>query len=273
MAKLTGRAIFTTFQGGYPTKSKLKTLIRRSAIKSAEGIICGSDEEIARLKNDYGIKNNRIAKIFNPLDVEIQHSTDRLAARKKFGVDENAKVAVWHGRIDLHRKGLDLLVAAWQKLCRRNLPFEIQLLFLGYGNQAQEFGNLLDSVNNSTIKWFAEYTNDREKISNFLSMGDVYVFPSRHEGFPVAPIEAMSFGLPLVATKVQGIAEILENCEESGGIVVQLEDVESLTNNLEKLFLDDEFRLKLSENARRRVVESFSLEKVGLQLKEFLTKK
>jgi glycosyltransferase involved in cell wall biosynthesis len=57
-------------------------------------------------------------------------------------------------------------------------------------------------------------------MRQYLSVADVYVFPSRHEGFPVAPLEAMACGLPIVAAYAPGICDILSEGEESGGLVV-----------------------------------------------------
>ncbi len=271
LAKLTKRTVFATFQGGIRSPNRLKQVIRKFAIKHSDGLICGSKTELLRVKKDYGLGESKAAHIFNPVSFGVSQKIDKVTARKKYGINKNTKVAVWHGRIDLKRKGLDLLVKMWQKLNERSLPFESRLLFFGYGNEAEEFRQLLDSAQIPTIKWFAEFSNDRQQIAEFLSLGDVYVFASRHEGFPVAPIEAMSIGLPLLATDVSGISDILEAGEESGGIVVGWEDVEALTNNLERFFLDDELCLKMGRKAGQRVVEAFSKEQVGLQLKEFLT--
>ena len=170
----------------------------------------------------------------------------------------------------MRRKGLDLLVEAWQHLLEKIPTLDCRLLLLGYGNDAEEFRRLLASANNPTIKWFAEYTNDRRRIQEFLSTGDVYVFPSRHEGFPLAPIEAMSSGLPVLATDAPGISDILGNGSDSGGIVVAMEDVAALAANLEKLFFDARLRLEMGEKARRRAESAFSVEKVGKQLRDFI---
>lgn len=271
LSKLTKRHIFASFQGGIESPNKLKAAIRKFTIKHSDGLICGSSNEIHRVRKTYGLAEVKTAKIFNPLSFDMGHKADREKARAKYGIDDNTRVAVWHGRIDLKRKGLDLLVEAWQELRRKNLPFECKLLLFGFGNDAKEFRQLLDSRNDPTIIWFDEFTNDRKKLNEFLSLGDVYVFASRHEGFPVAPIEAMAAGLPLLATNVSGIPDILENGEESGGITVDLEDVAALAKNLEILFLDDDMRSKLGEKAKQRALSAFSIQSAGAQLRQFLT--
>jgi len=270
LSKLTGRKIFAAFQGGIAPTNRLKKIIRKLSINLSNGIIAGSKTEIERVKNTYELDNSQIVKIFNPLSTNLFTQPKRTEARKKFDISETERVALWHGRVDLRRKGLDLLVEAWQHLLEKIPTLDCRLLLLGYGNDAEEFRRLLASANNPTIKWFAEYTNDRRRIQEFLSTGDVYVFPSRHEGFPLAPIEAMSSGLPVLATDAPGISDILGNGSDSGGIVVAMEDVAALAANLEKLFFDARLRLEMGEKARRRAESAFSVEKVGKQLRDFI---
>ena len=96
------------------------------------------------------------------------------------------------------------------------------------------------------------------------------MFPSRHEGFPVAPAEAMACGLSVVATDVQGIPDIFERGEADGGIVVQREDVAALTRAMGQLVDDDERRRELGRNARKRVEAAFSYPAVGRELRRVL---
>jgi glycosyltransferase involved in cell wall biosynthesis len=110
---------------------------------------------------------------------------------------------------------------------------------------------------------------DRVQIRQYLSAADVYVFPSRREGFPVAPLEAMACGLPTVAASAPGIADIFDEGEKSGGLVVPVGDVTSLARNLGLLLDDDEAARILGMRARERVERAFSLQTVGAQLQEF----
>lgn len=270
LVKLSRINVYATFQGGIESQNRTKTFIRRLAINNSNGIMCGSSREVERIRKRYGLFGGKIGKIFNPVSFDVNQNTNRVAARKKYRISQNARVAVWHGRIDLKRKGLDLIVKAWQKLNEKSYPFECLLLFLGHGNEAEEFDRLLDKTKAPNIKWFSEFSNDREKLVEFLSLGNVYIFASRHEGFPVAPIEAMSIGLPLLATNVSGISDILADGEKSGGIVVDLEDVAAIAETLERLFLDEILCQKLGEHAKQRVRSAFSIEQVGEQIREFL---
>jgi glycosyltransferase involved in cell wall biosynthesis len=75
-------------------------------------------------------------------------------------------------------------------------------------------------------------------MRTWLSAADVYVIVSRHESFPVAPLEGMACGLPVVATAVSGIAEIMGDEAPLPGITTPIADVAALARALERL-LDD----------------------------------
>jgi starch synthase len=113
--------------------------------------------------------------------------------------------------------------------------------------------------------------NDRNAIRRCLSAGDVYVFPSRHEGFPVSVIEAMACGLPVVASEVQGIPDILMEGELSGGLVVPQEDSAALAHALGRILEDEAWSRELGHRARHRAETHFSHKTVGQQLRDFLT--
>ena len=103
-------------------------------------------------------------------------------------------------------------------------------------------------------------------MRSILSAADVYAFPSRHEGLPVSPLEAMACGLPVVGADATGVADVVGGA----GVIVPRDEVDSFADALAALLADDERRADLGRRARRRVEEHFSLEAVGAQLRAFL---
>jgi glycosyltransferase involved in cell wall biosynthesis len=93
-------------------------------------------------------------------------------------------------------------------------------------------------------------TGYRDDAIDILSACDVFCLSSRHEGYPVAMMEALALGLPVVATRVGGLAEaIRDGCE---GVLVPAGDVEQLAEALVSLARADELRAKYSVAARQR---------------------
>ena len=123
-----------------------------------------------------------------------------------------------------------------------------------------------------SVLWVNEFVQDRTAIRRYLSAADVYAFPSRHEGFPVALIEAMACGLPVVAADAQGVPDILEGGEASGGLVVPRNDTAALALALGRVLDDEVWSRELGKRARCRVEACFSFEAVGKQLCTFLFK-
>lgn len=270
LGKVLGLPVYSTFQGGAREYNRIGCLLRPFTMRNCTGLIIGTQSEIQRISDRYHIHPDQVAQIFNPVNLSRERACDRPTARSTFGLPETAQVVVWHGRIDIAQKGLLTLLKAWEQLCRERSGRDLWLLLMGTGPDAQEFQQHLSALSMHNIQWINQYINDRALIRQFLSAGDVYAFASRYEGFPVAPIEAMACGLPLVATEVDGIPDILKNGKQSGGIVVPIDDGEALARALGQLLDDASLRLELGQHARKRVEESFSLEVVGQQLRDFL---
>jgi glycosyltransferase involved in cell wall biosynthesis len=182
----------------------------------------------------------------------------------------DSRVVVWHGRISIRHKGLDILLEAWDSLCRARQDRDLRLFLVGTGQDAEELQRHLESKPFRGIHWINKYLHDRAEIRRYLSAGDVYAFASRHEGFPVAPLEAMACGLPVVAANVQGIPDIFEGNERSGGTIVPPEDVAALATALGRILDDEALGRELGQRARSRIEAAFSLEAVGEQLCHFL---
>ena len=177
---------------------------------------------------------------------------------------------MWHGRISIQHKGLDILLDAWERICHQRPGQDLRLLLVGTGQDAEKFSQLLATRPLRGIQWINQYLHDRTEIQQYLAVGDVYAFASRYEGFPVAPLEAMACGLPVVAANVQGIVDIFEDGEASGGIVVPPENAAELALALGRVLDDQAWGRELGQRARSRVEACFSLEAVGRQLRTFL---
>jgi glycosyltransferase involved in cell wall biosynthesis len=170
--------------------------------------------------------------------------------------------------LDIWKKGLDVLLDAWYVLSR--LPGERVLLLVGGGRDADELRARLDASRFDNVRWVDELVTSPSRIRDQLAAADVYVFPSRAEGFPVALVEAIACGLPAVAADASGVLEILGPEETRAGIIVPREDAQALAAAVEHLLEDVDERGELADRARRRAVERFSLAAVGSDLRRFL---
>jgi glycosyltransferase involved in cell wall biosynthesis len=270
LGRLLGLPVFATFQGGDYQRKRLERFSRPLAMRLCAGLIIASEAEAERVRAKYHIPNARIASIFNPVDPDIWSPGDRDAARAKLGIPPSAGVAVWHGRVSIHPKGLDTLLDAWRRACARRHQQDLRLVLIGSGNDADRLGRLIAEVGLTNVVWVQQFVNDRLTLREYLAAGDVYVFPSRHEGFPVAPLEAMACGLPVVAADASGVAEILAGGEASGGVIVPRENAEALALAIGRFLDDPVWSRDMGHKARLRVQKGFAPGVVGRQLRAFL---
>ena len=267
---LIGLPVFASFQGGVQERSGFGRLVRSLILRASAGLIIGPQTEARRVQARYYIPSTKLAQIFNPLDLQMWVKSDRNQARETLQIPPEAQVVVWHGRISIRHKGLDILLDAWEHICRQRSEQDLRLLLVGTGQDAEKFSQQLATRRLRGIHWINQYLHDRAEIQGYLAVGDVYAFASRYEGFPVAPLEAMACGLPIVATNVQGIADIFEGGEASGGIVVPPENAAELALALGRVLDDQTWGRELGQQARSQVEACFSLEAVGRQLRTFL---
>jgi len=270
LGRLTRRRVYATFQGGDVSHRRLERALRRLTLQSADGLFVGAGGETARLHERYALPSEKIAHVFNPLDLYEWQPGDRATSRRELGLPHDARVVLWHGRVDFRRKGLDVLLDAWERIYSERPDADLRLMLVGAGNEAAELRACIEGKRG--VVWVDEYVRDRARLQTYLHAADIYAFPSRHEGFAVAPLEAMASGLPVVAADAPGISDLLENGEASGGIVVSRGDVTAFATALARLIDDEDLCRVLGARARARVEESFGLEAVGARLKEFLTK-
>ncbi len=270
IAKKLKMPLYATFQGGYWQQSFFERYIRRFTLRWCAGLIIASGIEIERVQKKYGLPSKKIAQVSNPIDLAMWQGAGREETRKLLALPSHKWIAIWHGRIDYLRKGLDVMIDSWEKVCENNGPDDIALIIIGDGNDRELLRQRLQTSSAKNITWINEYTNDRKKIYAYLKSANAYLFASRSEGFAVAPLEAMACGLPLVATNAPGIPDVLQDGKNSGGIMIEQEDSSAFADAILFLLQNKANAENMGRLAEKNVVENFSSQAVGIQLKQFL---
>ena len=271
LGRLLRLPVFATFQGAARTVGPVEHGLRRLALHACAGLIVGARSERERVRARYRVPAAKLAPIPNPVDLAAWRAVDRGQARSRLGIPPEARVVGWHGRVELRRKGLDVLLEAWIRVCGARPGAPLLLLLIGTGRDADELRRRLGALRFDNVRWVDRYVHDRELLVQHLSAADVYAFPSRHEGFAVATLEAMACGLPVVAADAPGAADLLEAGERSGGILVPRADAVALAAALGGLLDDRQRSRRLGARARQHVEQQYSLEAVGAQLRRALT--
>lgn len=264
-----GAKVFATFQGGVPSTLARERWRRAHSIGQLDGLIIASQAEMQRVLHTYGVPSEKVAMIPNPLDVDQWKPADRAAARRELGVPDEARIVICHGRIDILRKGVDILLQAWRGLVAENPGQDWRLHLIGTGSGEMELRRMIAAEPVPGLRWTG-YTADRDIMRMELSAADLYVSASRNEGFAVAPLEAMACGLPVILSAAPGSAEMLPDLAESGGLITPIADIGALQSALGTLLKDRRSLAVMGQAARQRVASFAGLDQVGLQLRKAL---
>jgi len=146
-------------------------------------------------------------------------------------------------------KGHDVLLRA---LARPGMPSGIRLYVFGEGPLEPSLRALAAELG---LEDRVSFLGFRENMPGYLRQLDAMAMPSRHEGIPYAALEAMSMGVPLVASDVGGLHEILEH--ERDALLVPPEDPARLADAITRIHDDGDLRARLARHAREKVNERF----------------
>jgi glycosyltransferase involved in cell wall biosynthesis len=182
-----------------------------------------------------GVPASRVAILHNPVSLPPSVPTRLNRDRVQF---------LFLGRIGQRKGSFDLLQAF--AALPANLRKRARLVFAGDGDvgklrmQAREWS---DSV--EVHSWVSG-----DRLSALLAASDVFVLPSYQEGVPMALLEAMAFGLPVITTRVGGIPDVVtDRCE---GYLVSPGDTGALQSAMRALIEDEQARLEFGVRARKR---------------------
>ena len=191
-----------------------------------------------------GVPRAKIEVIPNGIDLGHFETpvADRAAARKTLAAPENAFVVAAAARLS-REKGLDILLSAAGQ--RAGMTF----LIAGDGPLKSALAHKLPSN--------AKLLGRLADVRPLLAAADVFAVPSRREGQGMAALEAMAAGVPLVAARVGGLADMLADGETA--LLVPPDDPDALAAALSRLQSDTRLRQKLVTNARALVRERYNL--------------
>ncbi|MCX5903427.1 MAG: glycosyltransferase family 4 protein [Proteobacteria bacterium] len=218
--------------------------------RSASRIVILNTEMYQELKS-IAYVDTSIVKIPNGVDLATYRGTDNKQLwKKKIGIDTE-KVILYTGRLAAE-KGVAFLIRAYAAL---SLPQPTKLYILGAGPQLSALQKFLRQHNLlSTVTILPPV----EDILPFLYGADIFVMPSRSEGLSNSILEAMACGLPVIATRVEGNTDLIE--DGVNGLLVAPDDEGNLVNALTQLLTRPEKAAALGQRARQMVCEKYDLQ-------------
>ena len=174
---------------------------------------------------------------------------------KEFAINEDDIVLLSVGELST-RKNQRVVLEALSKLENRNIKY----LLVGEGPLKEKYQKLVQrfQLENRVI-----FTGFRRDIKEICDITDIFVFPSLQEGLPVALMEAMASGLPVVCSDIRGNTDLIENGK--GGFLVSPKDSIMLANKIKEIIDNPGLKKSMVKYNRDRM-ELFSIEEVKMQM-------
>lgn len=185
-----------------------------------------------------------------------ERSVDRSRVREKFGVPSDEKLILFVGRLT-NQKGCEYLIRAIPYVSKF---FKVRLLIAGDGYLKGELESVAKTSGVRSMTTFAGYVADDDLTDLFLS-SDVMAIPSIYEPFGVVALEAMASGLPVVASSVDGLAEVVRH--EENGILVYPRDSSSIAWGISRILSEPANTRRLVSNALKDIDTRFSWKAVA----------
>ncbi|MBI3782656.1 MAG: glycosyltransferase [Deltaproteobacteria bacterium] len=229
-----GAAAVTTVHSFYgpPQVEGLKLTVWRAGLRTFDHVVFVGDS----VRTSLPAMSH--ATIVRPSLFDPARTVDRVRARAALGIADETPLVMAVGRL-VPVKGFDMLGRAAPMLTTPGA----RILLVGEGPSRQELSRYRQ----------LELVGGRDDAAALIAAADVLVCPSRSEGFPQVPIEAMAAGVPVVATNVGGVPEVV--VPGRGGCLVPVEDPAALAAALDALLVDRDQARALGEAGRSRLLE------------------
>ena len=232
-------------------RSRLRRLAIRWTSSRARAIVAVGNQVAASL-SDLRIDRNKIVVIPNGIPVPAVNGSTRARTRGRLGLPDDTPVLACVARLVPQKRHADLIRALPMVVSRQPAA---RLILLGQGPEEAALRSLAAKCG---VERHIEWMGHRNDAIEMMAGADLFVLPSAYEGIPVALLEAMAIGLPVVVTDVPGTSEVVEN--GVSGLRVPAADPAGLAEGILRILDDREEAVGLAREAARRVRESFSAE-------------
>lgn len=243
---ITGKPYYITVHGSdaliLSTKSILKPIIKLILKKASKVLVIS--EKLAEKLKELGIPQEKIMITYNMVDTKIFNPHIKTTFRKEIGTKK--PIILFVGNL-VPQKGVEYLLKA-----KKLLKEDSQLVIVGGGPLLQKLKNIVKKENIKDVT----FTGPRKDINNIMAAADMIILPSISEGFSIVLLEAMAMAKPVIATRVGGTPEIID---ENVGILVEPKNPKELADAIDKLLADEKERKRLGKNGLKKAAKFSSI--------------
>lgn len=183
--------------------------------------------------------------------IENSINTSCIVQKKDYTIPRKARI-VYLSRITAV-KGHFLLIDVVKKILQKDESANFEFVLIGPGELTEK---LKAAIKENSLTDYFTFLGPRNDISELLYTYDLAVFPSESEGLPIALLEKMAAGLPVAASGIPGIKNVIQKQDEA--LLFPVNDAEACASIILQLMGDQKLRKDTGEAARKAVVERYS---------------
>lgn len=213
-------------------------------IKSSD-IITTVSKSVAQELKEYGLNPDEISVVSNGVDEKLFYPSKKESENDK-------KYIMYAGRID-REKGLFDLAESAKSICIQR-P-DISFIIAGNGRDLNKLRRKIKKIGLQNRFIFLGQI-EKNQIIKLYQNATLFILPSYHEGLPTVLLEAMSCGLPVIATDVRGNRDLISNGKN--GILVPPQDPKKMAETIITLLEDKKLMELLGKNARKTIIEKYT---------------
>jgi sugar transferase (PEP-CTERM/EpsH1 system associated) len=233
-----------------------RRIARRCLYHLANSVFAISGEVREFYCRETGFPVERMLVIPNGIDVRRIDEASTNGVREEFGFTEGDFVIGTVARLDATKDPLTL-VRAFAKLHQTQPDSTLKLLIVGDGSERMRLESFVaeQGLNRAIV-----FTGLRHDVPHLLRAMNVFALSSLSEGLPLTVLEAMAARLPVVATNVGALPDLVE--EDSTGFLTAPQDAEAMANRLARVSQNPEMASSFGAKARQKVEREFSLDQM-----------
>lgn len=243
--KITGVPVLLSARGAdinlYPHKSRLLFKLACFSLRHSTEITAVSRELRNCIIRDFGISEDRLTIVSSGVDRSSFTPIDQRTIRKQLKLPKELKIVLFVGDL-IPRKGLNYLIESIPTVLKKQ--GNVLFLIIGKGFLEKQLITMVESMDLQRHVHFLG-TIPHEEVPLWINAADLLALPSISEGTPNVIMEALSCGVPVVASRVGGVPELVE--DNKNGFLVEPRNSHSLAEALIRLLTDDQLLLKLRQ--------------------------
>ena len=237
------------------------------ATYEADRVIVCSQSMKNEICGHFNLPLDKVDVIPNAIDpTKYQTSVDRGSVRQRYGVGYGEKLILCVGRL-VPQKGIEYFIRAIPRIAKRYPEAKFIIVGEGWSRDILE-AEARASGYGKKIR-FTGFASDKEVI-DLMTSADVLVVPSVYEPFGIVALEGMATGVPVVASQVGGLSEVIEH--DRTGLLVYPRSPESIAWGIDRVLSDSDHAKWLTENAKDILHKDYSWEAVAMKTVEVYRK-